>query len=246
MKKFFGFTLAEVLITLGIIGVVAALTIPTLISKYQKTQYVTQLKKAYTELNQGLRQLTNNYNCGTDLYCTGVYLINGDATTFGDEIVKYFKVLKNCRNTEAGCFTTSASQYIDGSGVRVDWHSSTNGYRFITADGMAFEVTDMEGYDCSGGETPSGTNFATVCGKVHVDINGPEKQPNAYGRDIFSFWIVNGRGAILYPVYGQEDPNGQWKNLTTGTINSCDNASGKLGGGSCAARIMEEGWEMNY
>ena len=48
--KNFAFTLAEVLITLAIIGVVAAMTIPTLINNYQKKQTVTQLKKAYTTL----------------------------------------------------------------------------------------------------------------------------------------------------------------------------------------------------
>ena len=48
------FTLAEVLITLGIIGVVAAMTMPTLIAKYQKKQTVTQLKKAYAELNKAV------------------------------------------------------------------------------------------------------------------------------------------------------------------------------------------------
>lgn len=50
MKK--GFTLAEVLITLGIIGVVAALTLPSLITNYRKKQTVAQLKKVYSELSQ--------------------------------------------------------------------------------------------------------------------------------------------------------------------------------------------------
>ncbi len=49
MKKI-GFTLAEVLITLGIIGVVAALTIPTLVNNYQKKTYVTGLQRAYAQL----------------------------------------------------------------------------------------------------------------------------------------------------------------------------------------------------
>ena len=47
-----GFTLAEVLITLGVIGVVAALTIPSLSSNYQKRVLTTQLQKAYAELSQ--------------------------------------------------------------------------------------------------------------------------------------------------------------------------------------------------
>ncbi len=51
----FGFTLAEVLITLGIIGVVAAVTMPTLIAKYQKHVTETRLKKSYSLINQAIK-----------------------------------------------------------------------------------------------------------------------------------------------------------------------------------------------
>lgn len=54
MKKY-GFTLAEVLITLGIIGVVAALTLPTLIQNYRKHVVITSLKKSYSVFSQALR-----------------------------------------------------------------------------------------------------------------------------------------------------------------------------------------------
>ena len=53
--KFFAFTLAEVLITLGVIGVVAALTIPSLIAKHQKKVYVTQLQKAYNTVTNAFK-----------------------------------------------------------------------------------------------------------------------------------------------------------------------------------------------
>lgn len=49
------FTLAEVLITLGIIGVVAAMTIPTLVANYQKKVTATKVKKVFAELNQVVR-----------------------------------------------------------------------------------------------------------------------------------------------------------------------------------------------
>ena len=55
--KHAAFTLAEVLITLGIIGVVAALTLPTLIQNHQKQVYVTQLKKAYSTLNNAINKM---------------------------------------------------------------------------------------------------------------------------------------------------------------------------------------------
>ena len=48
MKLFKGFTLAEVLITLGIIGVVSALTMPALVANYKKQEAVSKLKKSYT------------------------------------------------------------------------------------------------------------------------------------------------------------------------------------------------------
>ena len=59
MKK--GFTLAEVLITLGIIGIVAALTIPTLIAKHQKQVFATQLKKSYSSIGQALQMAQLEY-----------------------------------------------------------------------------------------------------------------------------------------------------------------------------------------
>lgn len=54
MTKRFGFTLAEVLITLGIIGVVAAMTIPTLISNTNGAQFKSAYKKALSSLNQAV------------------------------------------------------------------------------------------------------------------------------------------------------------------------------------------------
>ena len=54
MRKF-AFTLAKVLITLGIIGVVAAMTIPSLMTKFSKKRTETQLLKFYSMMNQTLR-----------------------------------------------------------------------------------------------------------------------------------------------------------------------------------------------
>ena len=51
-----GFTLAEVLVTLGIIGVVSAMTVPTLMQNYQRQSYVTQLHKVYNEVSQAMVQ----------------------------------------------------------------------------------------------------------------------------------------------------------------------------------------------
>ena len=76
MTKRFGFTLAEVLITLGIIGVVAAMTIPTLISNTNGAKFRSQFKKTLSTLNQaGLMaqaQYDFDYAGTTDLCSTAV------------------------------------------------------------------------------------------------------------------------------------------------------------------------------
>ena len=56
-----GFTLAEVLITLGIIGVVAALTIPTLVANHRKKTVEVSLAKFYTTMNQAIKLAENDY-----------------------------------------------------------------------------------------------------------------------------------------------------------------------------------------
>ncbi len=57
-----GFTLAEVLITLGVIGIVAALTTPVLVSSYQKKVTVNQLKTAYSVISEAVERAKLDYN----------------------------------------------------------------------------------------------------------------------------------------------------------------------------------------
>src|SRR5574344_1664148 len=136
------FTLAEVLITLGIIGVVAALTIPTLMQKTEERETVSKLKKEYTIL-------TNAYNLSKN--------DNGDASNWGtwdddnngseivlENFIPYFNVLKNCGITESGCFATSYKQL--SGGIDPDYYNLDNKYgaRVVLADGPAivFDVSN--------------------------------------------------------------------------------------------------------
>ena len=99
MKKL-AFTLAEVLVTLGIIGVVAAMTMPTLVSNHQKKVYVTQLKKVYTELTQALSRYKNDNNA-INIMEAG----NMTTTNCSEKFLqKYFNVAGTCTT----CFDYSA------------------------------------------------------------------------------------------------------------------------------------------
>lgn len=70
------FTLAEVLITLGIIGVVAALTLPSLIQKYQEQVLENQLKKMYSTISQGIQKAMAFIDSVIQNFFSLVYILN--------------------------------------------------------------------------------------------------------------------------------------------------------------------------
>ena len=106
-KREIAFTLSEVLITLGIIGVVAALTLPSVITKYRKYVLLNKIKHTYTLLNNTLERAKADY--GTDInqweLSEGTKL---DKSTFFVEnyILPYLNVLQYCGRsyTKQGCF----------------------------------------------------------------------------------------------------------------------------------------------
>ena len=98
MKKIFAFTLAEVLITLGIIGIVAALTIPGLITKCKEMQYRTIYKKVYSSLNQAMKYAQEDD--GADL---SLYPKIGDYGTMEANIGDIFKYISQYYNAPITC-----------------------------------------------------------------------------------------------------------------------------------------------
>lgn len=238
-----GFTLAEVLIVIGIIGVVAAVTIPILIREYQNTQYVTQLKKAYNQFNQALKQMAADANCGNDLVCTGDFKVPKNTRDFGADLIKYFKVSKYCEyppSSDLQCKSWNYNENFDGSGTN---HSNyVNGrYNFLTADGIIFSIysrADM-GSDSENCKESTGSGVlgytTQLCGDLIIDTNG-SKGPNYMGRDVWLFYITNGKGAMIYPSGGADD-NSPWSTFCTST-----NPYGMY----CAGRVIEKGWVMDY
>lgn len=109
IKKKNGFTLAEVLITLGVIGVVAAMTIPTLMSSYRKKVIETRLSKFYSTINQALKLAEADYDdrSGWDELGRGyIEDENGNSVPAAESWVKkylipYLKVDTKLKNTDS-------------------------------------------------------------------------------------------------------------------------------------------------
>lgn len=148
MTKRFGFTLAEVLITLGIIGVVAAMTIPTLMNQTGQAEFKTGFKKSLSVLNQAI---TMNVALASSDFSA---LNSGTA---GGSVFDMFTTRMNIINTSAATTTTMGTPFQTG----------TN-YTLYFNDGMAITYPQ--------GATACNTSGSTSCAIV-VDVNG-SKGPN--------------------------------------------------------------------
>lgn len=252
-RQYEGFTLAEVLITLGIIGVVAALALPTFIQNYQKTQYVTALKKAYTQFNQVLLQIAVDNGTPDSI---ADYFASG-SIEYRNVIPSKFKVVKTC-GTAAGdeCFAKFDDNYDGSANTTIRWTNDVNSaYKFVTADGMSFAlITSGSGCTTNYGfaAAPDAPITNHVCGAVFIDINGTQK-PNYHGRDVFEFYITSNKTPLLYPSGGFYHSYDNLATTTTGgnawwnynnTRNYC--GAGNKNGSYCPGRIMEKGWEMDF
>src|SRR5574344_915991 len=113
LGKFLAFTLAEVLITLGIIGVVAALTIPTLMQKTEERETVSKLKKVYSTLQNAYSRAINDEGELSDWGTITDTAAGSDLVL--QKFVPYLNVLKNCGTTDFSCFYTGTYKTFRGA-----------------------------------------------------------------------------------------------------------------------------------
>lgn len=199
-----GFTLAEVLITLAIIGIIAAMTIPSLTSSTNDLESKTALKNAFSFLNDSLLSITNDHD-GT---IKNVFPGDGlGSELFKEAFASKLNVTKNCSGTAATFGGTGNGAQADGC-----WHALNKWYNYngvarsaawnnpglILANGYLVSI-GMDKTDCSKAD---GTY--TRCGGVIVDVNG-FKGPNTIGKDIFAFSVLENR-VIPEGVLGFNDP----------------------------------------
>lgn len=180
------FTLAEVLITLGLIGVVASMTIPNLVQNNQTKNTVTVLKKEYSILSQAYTSAVADHGPpGTwGLSGTAGADATGSLNTL-NVLIPYFKITKNC-GAGTGCFPTSPYRFLDNNPGAANIDAATGFGKAILADGSLI-LTESFGTCTPHGSAPA---LQAVCGDIYFDING-FKGPNQYGADWFAFWLTN-------------------------------------------------------
>ena len=160
-KKVFAFTLAETLIVMGIIGVVAALTLPNLNQSTGNKEKVAKVKKIYSNFEDAIGRAVAVYGPVDEWFMNDAQA-SQQIYRFGERITEFIKLSKNCKNTK-GCYTS-------GSGV------NNNVYEFILADGASAKF-DNEGSSLKNGEDLW----------IYVDVDGLNKGQNKGGIDQFAF-----------------------------------------------------------
>lgn len=182
------FTLAEVLITLAIIGVIAAISVPSLIQKTNQAELKTAWKKTFAMLSQGYdNQL---FDKGGNISTAGFT----NYSVFFNDFSNYYKGIKKCTDSRVeGCWVDSPTS----------WFWNTDKYLGLILNNGSFIIL--------GQVNPASTSFPSYNGTAgippltisdfEVDVNGA-KGPNTTGKDIFRIWIQPDQ---LLPAGGQGD-----------------------------------------
>lgn len=217
MKQYkYAFSLAEIVVTLMIIGVIAAMTIPSMQEDARRRGYVAGCKKAYstitnavtlTEQNEGPLR-TWNWN---------------DPDEIIDNVRKNLNLQEYCGEDKSkNCFADY--NYVEyGTGVKGSWKGMTNARYLKFADGMHAVF-----YTCTGskkgpcgvdtyGQLPTDTVYASF----FVDVNGSQP-PNRLGEDIFLYNFIKDKGVVPAGT-------GDHKNCHTGRGLTCTAVALKYG-----------------
>ena len=224
LKK--GFTLAEVLITLTIIGVIAAITLPTLMNNTTNAQIGPKLAKAVSMFEQANTALLNANSVDT--------LIDSG---FLDSTSAYISELENYMKISEFTYPTGTTQSAtgDGSTACVVGAAFSAGTPAIANDGILYVINKDQ--------TPNTTKapHKQRIGNVYIDINAAAK-PNAIGTDIFVFsWWNDGS---LRPV-----GSSNWDDTGTSSCKwqtYCKNDAVATDYTACAGAVFENNLKVLY
>lgn len=213
------FTLSEVLISLVIIGIIAAITVPSVMQNTQKKEHVAKLKKAHSVLSQSIYRISMKSG-----YPVGDFS-DFEEYDFFRRFIAEVNTIKVCEKNQKGCFIDAKMKYLNGT----DEANYSNDFSCITADGITYGIRltkDNASYCSSSAKGISSEDAEKCLGRFLVDLNGPKK-PNRFGIDVFFFAIVDGKGIV-----------------PAGSNNSSSCRRGDHGV-TCAAKVLKED-AINY
>ncbi len=232
MMKKFGFTLAEVLITLGIIGVVAALTAPALVQNAGTAKIGPTLSKVVATLENANEQLLHDEDA------TDLSKIAETNEEYCELLSKY--IAGSSYNDDAVTFTPGATKWND-TASNVAWQYSKE---FYFSDNISLVIGVYNSQNV--GVYRAKGSFKGGYAYIYVDINGTKTKPNKFGKDIFLFFIdksgqVTPAGSSTHAWLKNDDGE---KYSSEGT-RACNETTVGDGTG-CAGSIFENNFKVIY
>ena len=207
LKPFYGFTLAEVLITLGIIGIVASMTLPALVNKYQEKVIVNKLKRTYSEIVNAMDM--RRAELGGSNY-EALFEKDMTAAEQFDGFIKKLHVIERCSasNTKGcgGDYNIKPTKRSNDGYGNVKY-SKVAGERAVLSDGTLVwfgkrnseggcittytktEVDSNGNYVLEDGKPVTSTFQTKHCAEIFFDVDGV-KGHNQYGYDCYSFAVT--------------------------------------------------------
>ena len=247
--KNFGYTIAETLITLAIIGVIGALTLPTFVSSHRNQTNAAALSVAISNLENGLSS----------------YIIKENSTSFskttaGESDIGAIFVgnLDGILALESTNKTSSLANHYDGlqlknvsgQGIDLDEIENANTYVGLRAkNGIVYFFNKLNDDGLNEADVMMrGGALTKTWANVIIDVNGTS-QPNSIGRDIFLFDL--GDDGILYPcgsldysIKNQDFSETTWQDNNNNW--TCEGDTRKNLGFGCTARLIDENFKPTY
>lgn len=229
-----GFTLAEVLITLGVIGLVAALTLPSMYNNYQKALIGKTLARSVELVEQGMLNIRQEAQLNSETGATFETLSSIKKSDLGLSGSSYITDSNAFYNSTKSFLGTENSDYDVTNISAFAGNLDTNLKSLYTA----YKFNKLNAIVAFQNKTGTTTSNDSIISRVIIDANGAAK-PNTFGKDVFIFGLTNS-GTLI--------PAGTQKYADFDSKIPADGCSGSsVGNGTaCAARVMADKWEIKY
>lgn len=220
MKKLLGFTLAEVLITLGVIGVVAAMTIPNLVSRIQERVWLSQFNKVTSSIQNAYKLIYDEYGPTSNWELNDV----GYDMASIDKVVSLFSpyIPQMANEIQQKDYWAYVAHNLQGKKESYVHKNNFKGYYLM--DGSVVFITIVS--TAVAPESVANGPFV----QMTIDINGLKTGPNVMGKDIFQIYLGRNKPILTgYPLW--------WVNR--GHCSVKNPSGGWTSGGACASWVLK-------
>ena len=231
MRKNKGFTLAEVLITLSIIGVVAAMTTPSLVGGYQKAKIGPSNRKFMSTMENANEYLLADKESNT---------ISGAVSDGNEYLTELQKYVEGAVDDKKMNGFTPAPKDFAGTALT----EALPVYTLKAGDAFAISLTTPDKTNVNG-------SYKGKVGRIYYDINGFNIKPNKVGRDIFVLALDNAGsvipegGSAYNKAYGSAGGDEGEASTSEAWVGTCDETK-VTDGMNCAGSIADNDWKVIY